>query len=110
MGWMWQVLNTKLKVDSHWEQLAISGMQEALLAHQRGLTESVFSNLKNKGGKLVEVQLAFNEWRECNKIMADRLKRLVTELENNTAVDLSMIIVVSQNLRSLIRTSLVYDL
>ncbi len=111
MGWIWRVLNIKLKVDSHWEKLAISGMQEALLAHQRGITESILEYLKadNSKNDNFDEQKAFDKWYDKNKVMAERLSRLLKEIENNTAVDLSMIIVISQTIRTLIRTSLVYE-
>ena len=97
MDWLRQQARF-LPSDDHWQSEATSGLVDQLYSCQAFLTVRI---LKDTGKKLGKDESAAKIWLEKHSDQIGRLDSLFTELRRVGTVDLPMLIIAEQRLRSL---------
>jgi glutamate dehydrogenase len=97
MDWLRQQARF-LPSDDHWQAEATSGLVDQLYSCQAFLTVRI---LKDTGGKLGKDESASKAWVIKHSDQIQRLDSLFTELRRVGTVDLPMLIIAEQRLRSL---------
>jgi len=97
MDWLRQQARF-LPSDDHWQAEATSGLVDQLYSCQAFLTVRI---LKDTGSKLKKGESAAKTWMEKHSQQTGRLDSLFTELRRVGTVDLPMLIIAEQRLRSL---------
>ncbi len=97
MDWLRQQARF-LPADDHWQSEATSGLVDQLYSCQAFLTVRI---LKDTGGKIGKGESAAHVWVEKHNDQVGRLDSLFTELRRVGTVDLPMLIIAEQRLRSL---------
>lgn len=98
MDWLRQKVRFLSKED-HWENDAANGILDQLYRCQAGLAARILKDLKGK--KIDSKTSLVEKWFEDNQSSTRQLDQLFSELRHAGTVDLTMLVVVEQRLRTL---------
>ena len=90
----------RLPRDNHWTIMASAALIDDLAAAQRTLTASALQAAASAGGPL-DANALLDAWTASRREPLDRAARLVTDLKAQASVDVAMLTVAAQEMRSL---------